>query len=429
MPILIAIGVGIISIFWQVCSQVVNVLIRPAINKLQILDGDVPIAPADAADMVERNIIDVGEGAGYAGSYGVRPAAFDLLVKNAGEPPGLEQMLSLVRRGLLDEGEMARMIAYSRVRTEWTPYVLDLMHDTMTQGDAIEGALKGVLGEGEAQSLFEMAGGLGDQFGTLLAIAGNPIGVESALNLWNHGFINEDQVTQVILHSRINPQFEQIAKLQRFKFLSAFQVVNAVKGGAATPQQAIQWLVADGYPVDQVTAVVQGAASGKTQTHKDATESQIAEMYEAGAIDKANAEARLVALGYEQSEADFVLSIYDEKRKLSMVQGAINQVRKVYLAGRIDDAAATNLLNELGVDPEAQGIYLTVWKVEAQSELKELTMAQIGSMFKKGLFTEAQAIARWEAMGYTADDAQLISANYGGTPPAGSPAAQTPASS
>lgn len=423
MPILLAIGIGIISIFWQVCSQVVNVLIRPAINRLQILDGDVPITPADAADMVERDIISMGEGAGYAGAYGVRPEAFALMVEDTGEPPGLEQMLSLNRRGLLDDGTLNKMIAYSRVRLEWLDFVKLLAHDTMTQGDAIEGALKGVLPESEAQDLFAMAGGLADQFGTLLDIAGNPIGVESALNLLNHGLISEGDARQVILHSRINPIFEDMALLQRFKFLSAFQIVNAVKGGSATTQQAISWLTAEGYAPDQVAAVVLGAKAGKVQTHKDATESQIAAMFEAGAITHDDASARLVSLGYDASEVDFILSVYDEKRRLSMVQAAVNQIRKVYLANRIDDTTATNQLNQLGIDPEAQTIYLTVWKVERESELRELTAAQIGGMYKKGLFDDAGATSRWEAMGYSADDAALLLANYGGPPPPGTPAA------
>jgi len=170
--------------------------------------------------------------------------------------------------------------------------------------------------------------------------------------------------------------------------------------------------------------VVRGAATGKVQAHKDVTEAQIATMFEAGAISKADAEQRLEHLGYAAGEVDFILSIYDERRHLTMIQGAINQVRKVFLARRIDDTTASNLLDKLGVDPGARDTYITVWQVEQASELRELTAPQIGAMLKKGLFTDDQAVTRWEEMGYSADDAALLLGNYGGPPPAGSPAAQ-----
>lgn len=426
MPILIAIGFGVISLIWQIASQVAQVLVRPLINRLNIIDGDVPIAPADAADMVERSIIDEGTGAGYAGAWGMRPDAFHLMVLNTGEPYGVVEALSLLRRGLIDEGRFAEVVHYSRIRNEFLPDLLYLQHDTMTAGDAITGALKGVIPPGEAADLFAKAGGLPDQFQTLLDTAGDPIGVQQALTLLNHGLISEAQAVQVIRHSRINPIFEGMALLTRRKFLTAFQIDTAVKSGAATIPQAISWLIAEGYTPEQVTAVVHGAVKAKTATTHNLTEAQVAEMWEVGAISKAEASSRLVALGYTATEVDFILAYYDEKRHLAMINGAVGQLRKVFLAGRIDKSAASAQLDSLGIDPQARTWLLDVWQVERATELRELTMAQIGGMFKKGLLADTEAVARWEAMGYSPGDAALLLADYGGPPPPGSPAAQAP---
>ncbi len=382
-----------------------------------------PLSPADLADMVERNIVGQGWAEDEAKKSGVHPNDFDLLVKDTGEPYGIEEALSLLRRGIIDEQRFTDILYYSRVRNEFLPDILNLQWDTMTAGDAVEGALKGVLSNGEAQDLFGKAGGLTSQFQTLLAIAGNPIGVEAALGLWNHGFIDESQVTQVILHSRINPAFEPMAKLLRHRFLAPYQVVQAVKAGTATVAQATEWLLADGYPADQVAAVLTANAKGATAAAKEISETQIAYMYEMGAIDKSEAEARLEALGYHADEVDFILSVYDEKRHVQLIATAIAQIKKVYLAGRIDGPTAGTQLDALGVDPNTKPTLLTVWEVEKMSELRELTPAQIGGMYKKGLMDDAGALARFTSMGYTNDDAALLLANYGGPPPAGSPAA------
>lgn len=417
--------IGFISAVFGALFQLGRPEQQQLLNQLWTDNQSVPISPADLADMVERNIVGQSWAEGEAAKSGVSPERFALMVKDTGEPYGVDQALSLWRRGLISEDRFSEVLYYSRVRNEFLPDVLQLAHDTMTQGDAVEGALKGVLDPGTAQDLFERAGGLGEQFGTLLTIAGNPIGVEAANMLYNHGLISDAELTSVILHSRINPQFEPMAKLLRFRYLTAFQIVNAVKAGSATAAQGISWLMAEGYPQDQVTAVVQGAAAGKTQTHRDVTEAQIAVMYESGAITHADAAARLQHLGFAADEVDFILAVYEERRHLAMIQAAVGQVRKVYLAGRVDDTTAGNQLDALGVDPTARNTYLTVWKIEAASELKELSMAQIGSMYKKGLFSDQQAKDRWVNMGYSAEDAALLLANYGGPPPPGTPAAQS----
>lgn len=414
---------GLVALIWQIISQVVAILIRPVLNHLNALDPDVPMPPPDAADGVERGRWSLATGAGMAASSGVSETVFGQMVDLVGEPPGIDQMLSLNRRGLLDTGTLKEMIAYSRIRTEWTNFVELLAHETMSTADALEAVLKGVIPQADGQTLFEQAGGLSDQFATLLATSGNPIGVEAANALFNHGLITDAELSQVILHSRINPQFEAMAKLLRFHYLSAFQIETGLKAGTITPDEGTKWLLAEGYPADQVAGLVAGAHAAKTVTHKTATEAQIAEAYDAGILSAAQAEAQLVSIGYDQGETSFILALYDYKRALAMDQAAIGQVRKVYLAHRVTDNQASNMLDALGVDAFARDHYLAIWKIEGEAELRELTAAQVGSMFKKGLMTDQQALARWTGMGYDQTDAELLLANYGGNPPPGSPAA------
>lgn len=420
MPALIpALILGVIALIWQLVSKVVNVLIQPVVNALNEADPQVPLSPADAADMVERAIIPHNDGRDTAAKSGIDHAAFDLLVEQSGEPPGLEQMLSLWRRGLLPESELNRMVAYSRVRLEWGKYVKDLAHESMSAADAIEAVLKGVIPEAEGRHLYNVAGGLDDQWTTLLATAGNPIGVQQALTLWNHHLIGEAEVKQVILHSRINPLFENIAELMHFKYLPAFQIVHMLQNGTATAAQGSSWLLAQGYPADQVAALVSAASAVKVTKHKTETEAQITEAFDAGILTRAQADAELQSIGYEPTETDFILSLYDYKRKLSMSTHAIAQVRKVFLAGRITAQQASLDLDGLGVDPQARDWYIGIWEVESKVELKTLTATEVGTIYKHGGFTDAQALHRVESLGYTATDAQLFLVPHGMAPPAG----------
>ncbi|MGH3571183.1 MAG: hypothetical protein ACRDUW_05040 [Pseudonocardiaceae bacterium] len=427
MPIL---GLAVLAVFplaWRIFSRIADVLIQPIINHFNAIDGDIPLPPADAADGVVRGRWDDGTGFSFARSSGVTAETFRNMVALVGEPPPLDEMRDLWKRGDLDYSALAEMFKFSRVRDDYFEEWVRASYHTMSGADAIEGRLKGVIDDATARDLFTQAGGLASQYDWILALAGNPIGVQQALNLWNHRLISEDKVTEVILHSRINPIFEPIAKLMRHRFLAPFQVSQALKAGGATAAEATQWLLDDGYPADQVAAIVREGSATKVAKHKDLTESQITELYDSGLFSHDDATQHLVALGYDPGETDFILAVYDQRRELTMAQAAVNQVRKVYLARRIDDAAALAMLGSLGVDATAQQNYLAIWKVEQESELKELTMAQVGSAFKKGLMTDTEAMFRWAVMGYSPADTAVLLGEYGGPPPAGSPAANAPA--
>ena len=54
-------------------------------------------------------------------------------------------------------------------------------------------------------------------------------------------------------------------------------------------------------------------------------------------------------------------------------------------------------------------------------ELKSLTAAQIGAIYKKGGLGYGQAITRLVAMGYDQLDAELFMVDHGGNPPDGYP--------
>lgn len=415
------IGAGISGLF-----TLGPIELQQDVNNLRSDYAFVPLSPADLADMVERNIVGQPWAENEAKKSGISPELFDLLVKDTGEPYGIEQALALLRRGLISEERFTEVLYYSRVRNMFLPDVLALAHEPMSAADAIEATLKAVVSEDQGKASFVRAGGIDTEFDTLLAASGNPVGVEQANMLYQHGLISHEQLVSVIRHSRINPQFESMAELLHFHYIPAYQIRLMLANGAVDAATATTWLLQQGYPADQVAGFIKAGTATKTVKHKDLSETQVLDLYDSGLWNAATATSHLVALGYEPGEVDFILAVYDQRRELAMAQSAIGQVRKTYLAGRIDRTTASNKLDSLGVDPAARDRYLSIWDVEHTSELKELTMAQVGSAFKKGIISDTDATSRWEAMGYSTTDAAVILAIYGGPPPAGSPAAQTP---
>lgn len=393
------------------------------LNQIRSQYQAIPLDPAMLSEMVMRGIVTEDDGAAEAGMSALNKERFDKLVATVGEPPGIMQMLSLYRRGLIDDEALNKIIRYSRVRNEWIPQIKMLAHDTMSQSEALEGAVKGVLDPALAKELFIKAGGLEDQFQTLLDTSGNAIGVEQVEHLWLHGLATSEDVHKTILHSRINPLFEGLAAKLYHRYLTGFQIKTIVQQGGATPAQAVTWLTEQGYPADQAAAFVKAVAQSTAGKVHDITEGQVLELYQSHFITVEAAKRLLTHLGYPPEVQTYLLEILDAKRSLAALNQAVTYVRKSYIAGRTDDNKAQQELGALEVPNAAVQAYLAAWKIEKASEFKTLTAAQVGTAMKKGYITEADALNRWGAMGYDSTDSAILAAEHGGAMPPGSTAA------
>jgi hypothetical protein len=378
---------------------------------------DMPMSPADAADGVMRNILDEATGVQYASWSGVNKTVFDYLVRLTGEPPGPIDMLSLWRRGLMEEDFLDYTIRYSRIRDEFLPYVKLLAHSWMSPTDAVELAIKQIVSNDEAKQYFVTAGGLEDQWDILYQAAGNSVGAQQAMQLWNHQLIDEAQVDEVLGRTRINPMFYDIAKLLRHKWFGPIQIGAAIKSGVITPDEGAQWLVADGYEPAQAQAFAAGEAAAKTTKAKVDTEAMVVSQYIDHLFTATEAIAALAQLGYSAEEADLIVSNADAKRALSQTTTAVTAIRHAFMTGRVDALAASGDLDKLEIPAMARDEWLKAWTIEKSVATRELTTAQVGDMLKKSILTEGEAEGRWKAMGWDAADAKLLGYYYTGTTP------------
>lgn len=404
---------GIIPAAFQYLKDLGQIVSQPALNEAWSEYPSIPLSPADLADMVERNIIEQADGEAAAAQSGLGKEQFDLLVLNTGEPIGIDQALTLWLRGAMNDDFLEKTVYYSRVRNEFLPYIKALAHHQMSPADAIEIALKRVDTQDNARKYFAEGGGLPDQFDVLLAAAGSPIGPEAAANLLAHGVIDKATFDSVVAHSRINPMFTQLVADTHLKWLSVYQIGEALKAGTVTPQVAAEWLVQDGYNADQAAAFTGGSATGKTVKPKSETESLILEEYQAMLMSEAEATSMLAQLGYSQGEITLLLELATAKQILAQRNQAVGKVRTLFITKKITKGQASTDLDALGIATQARDAFIASWTVEQTTNIKQFSEAQIGSFLKKGLITATEAVSRWEAMGYVTADAQLLAQSYG----------------
>lgn len=400
-----------------------QITLRQSVYDLNRENVNVPLSPADAADAWMRGIITQSEANFAGGAAGVSPTVMALMRELVGEPPGLMDMLAAWRRGAISWTRFNTAALFSRLNDKYIETFKILAYETMSSADAVELAIKGVLSPTAAKAYFVQAGGLAEQWTDLYQGAGDAIGVQEAINLWNHGLISEAQVTEVIGRSRINPIFYTIAKLTRHHFLGNFEIHQAVVAGTITIQTATAWLIANGLTPAQAQAFAATGASGTVTKAKAETESIVTQLYAERVYTRTVALAALQSLGYPHTVATAILENTDAKQALSQRNAAVTVVKGAFLRGEYGTHTATVALTQLGIPATAITAWLGDWAVERAAKRPEFTTAQIGGFYKKGFLEGGKAEQMWQALGWNSTEVVLLLANYGGPAPPGSPAA------
>ena len=80
-----------------------------------------PLSPEVAANSVNQGHLSKQEAAREAGYSGVRPEHFDLLIENAGLPPGVELATEAWNRGLLTDEQFESAFLESRLKNRYVP--------------------------------------------------------------------------------------------------------------------------------------------------------------------------------------------------------------------------------------------------------------------------------------------------------------------
>lgn len=97
-----------------------------------------------------------------AAEGGVDAGRFRLLVDATGNPPGVETLVEMLRRGIIGEAQFAAGIRQGNIRTEWTDELLALRESLPELGLVLEGVRRGLLGRDKADRVL-VGMGLSDE--------------------------------------------------------------------------------------------------------------------------------------------------------------------------------------------------------------------------------------------------------------------------
>lgn len=428
--------------------EIARALLGPVFTQIEYdINSNSPIvelSPAELADLVVRGVIgNEPDAAARAKVFGLDAGKFQEMVRLAGEPPGLQQVLEMWRRGIVptDAGigapSLNEAIRTSRIYSYWTDAIGKFQFQPVSPADLVDAVQRNQITEAEGVMLSYFAG-LGnaetalpsganttptqDAFTILLNTRGNPPSPSELLELAKRGYIpwgNLDPATK-----SPNPQEISFAQgiyegdskdkwLPEYAKLAEYlppprTIVSLLSKGVITAAQAQTLFQQQGLTPALAAVYVASASSTRTAKPKQLNVSAIEQLYIDKAIDQPTAQGYLTALGYTASEAALILETATLRQTMTDLQRNETRIANYYIAHKIDQATASTMLGGLGL-PAAQITQLIQgWTIDRQANVKRLTPAQITAAWEIGAFTQDQAQASLEADGYTPYDAWVL---------------------
>lgn len=137
----------------------------PVIKQLQYA----PLDPQELANAVNQGHMDLETATAVAGQSGVRPDDFRVIIDNAGIPPGPQEALDWISRGIITESDFRTIFLESRIKNKYIDLYLKARTTILTMAEIRSLFAKGVMTQAQALGRLQSRGYTAEDAGIILA--------------------------------------------------------------------------------------------------------------------------------------------------------------------------------------------------------------------------------------------------------------------
>lgn len=403
---------------WQVLSQIANAILGPALIEVtQDINGKVSrvaLSPADAVDAVVKGHWDQARGALEATLSGIEGDRFQVLVDSAGEPPGLETLLEMYRRGIItrdgtgaDSTSLEQGIRESRLKNKWVGAIEAIRTSVLTPGESVAAALRGNLPMADAEKKAYEAGISAEDFATMVANAGRPPSPGELALLVHRGLIPLEGVGRDVLSFQ-QGIFEGDTKdkwwrlyFEASEYVPPPRTVTALLKEGAISEAFATELFKDAGLSEQLAKIYTDAASAQhAQTHKDLTKSEVVQLYTDGLLSKEVATDDLKRLGLNETDAAALLEHPQAARERQLQNRLVGHLHTLYVAHKINEQTVLDGLADAGLAIDERNHLLKLWTLEKQLPVQHITPAEVTGAWFYDVIDDGTAMAILQNLGY-----------------------------
>lgn len=353
-----------------------------------------PMPTADAADAALRGHLTQDQAAAIAEQNGLEPGQWAPYFANQGNPPAPEQLLELLRRGLIGQARAELGLREGRTRDEWIANVLDLQSEPMPTADAFDAWQRGHITAERAEQIARENGLMARDIAPAMANVGNPLALEQLLEAWRRKVIDETRVDTGLREGRLRDDWIATAKQLRYSPMSTADAVDAAIQNWLTVDRAREIATMNGLMPDQFDPLYKTAGEPLSRT-------ELTELVQRGEISRARMEQGLRESRIKDTWIPDAMRLVDRLPQEFQVANLIK-------AGVVDHARAIALMMDLGYSAQVSAELVAQAESEATGEHRRLAQGQIGQLYAAKIIDRATAAKMLEGLHFTAASAQLV---------------------
>lgn len=282
-----------------------------------------PLSAGDAVRAAVQNHVSYDYARRVADMWGVAGDEFDVLYQTAGRPPGIQEMLSLWRRGIVTEADVDQAVRESDVKDKYLGPIKRLAEYVPPPRTVTTLLSHGAIDRATAEDLFRKYG-LSPELAA--AYAASAVHAKAA----THKELASGQVSSLYA-DRLISRDAAVADLVRIGYSTSeaglildladdrarqkirTQAVNRVRtlfvGHKIDRAGAESDLAKIGVAADQVAELLPLWAIEQSTPTKQLTQAELTRAFRAQVIDLDTFRARLRGLGYDQADADILVAL------------------------------------------------------------------------------------------------------------------------
>lgn len=456
-PLLGIVGYGV--------GVAVGPLLRPPIqdlvNEAWTLHPVRPLSAETAAAMWVEGVWTEDRAKTEAAYVGVGNGRMDALHDLIDNPPDVDVLMQLWRRGLISGDKFVEGLRHLRVETDYFEALRRTRNVLLTPATLAEARQRGFIDQARQYDEAELQGVTNDRAEIMFKSAGLPPPTERAMAMWRRGILTEAEFKATIVEGNEKLKYQEEEAALFHPLLTVHEIVNLrLRGWIDTAEMNARGAL-HGYSVEQMADLFKGQGrpisfrqvfigerrggtyDGATGAIDDAFLKSLQESHirpewynlawaqrhslpsafvlrrlaQDGDITPEQTRQLLSWSGWPDFLIDAVVTswtggtgaVADPLVKSARTQ-AVAEVRNAYLIGQADDGQARGWLEAVGVASTTVDELLPIWRVMLEVPQKGLTAAQIKSAYRKlpAQWPRARALDELQLLGYTADDAGAL---------------------
>lgn len=375
-------------------GQAISNLLSPVTQSL-LYDAPLSIPDAStAAGMAASAILSEGEGIDVIRRSGLNEGWGAHLIEAAHTFPGLPELLELHRRGLINQAEVEHALRRGGLPEFYVASLFNLRRAILAPADLALMQLRGIIDEGTGRAIAAQSGVDAEDFDRLVLATGEPPGLESLLEAFRRGFIDDQRLRRGIRQSRVRDEWTDTVERLRFSPMQTADAVEAVVRNYITPEQGKAIAEQNGLEPQHWQTLL--LAHGRPPGH-----AQMLQLLNRGLVSEAQVDQAV-------RESDVKDKYVPMLRGLRWRIPAERLIVTMLQHGAISETRAHELLSKDGYEPDVAGAILRTGVAQRTAGHKAVALSQIVELFEGHAIDEAQARKMIEALGYPAADVPLL---------------------